>query len=69
MQIWIKIKVRIMLDNENFNAMLRIALEGSNEGVDDIISDVVPLWKNGTNYLFSMLIPLLIWISKYTECE
>ena len=30
--------------------MLRIALEGSDEGVDDIISDDVPLWKNDNKY-------------------
>jgi hypothetical protein len=30
--------------------MLQIALEGPNEGVDDIINDVVPLWKNGNKY-------------------
>ena len=32
--------------------MLRIALEGSDEGIDDIIIDVVPLWKNDSKYRF-----------------
>jgi hypothetical protein len=32
-----------MLGNKNLEAMLQIALEGPKEGVDDIISDVVPL--------------------------
>ena len=32
--------------------MLRIALEGPNEGVDDIINDVVPLWKNDNDHCF-----------------
>ena len=32
--------------------MLRIALEGPDEGIDDIISDVVPLWKNDSLYHF-----------------
>ena len=40
----------------NIKAMLQIALDGP----DDIISDVVPLWKNDSKYLFCMLIPLLI---------
>jgi hypothetical protein len=31
---------------------MQIALEGPNEGVDDIINDVVPLWKNGNIYHF-----------------
>ena len=30
--------------------MLQIALEGPNEGVDDMISDIVPLWKNDSLY-------------------
>ena len=32
--------------------MLRIALEGLDEGVDDIISDIVPLCKNDSKYRF-----------------
>jgi hypothetical protein len=40
--------------------MLRIALEGPDEGVDDIISDDFPPWKNDNKYHFCMLIPLLI---------
>jgi hypothetical protein len=47
-----KTKVRNMLGNKNLEAMLRIALEGPDEGLDDIISDVVPLWKNDYNYCF-----------------
>jgi hypothetical protein len=48
----IKTKVRNLLRNKNLKAMLQIALEGPDEGVDDIISDVVPLWKNESNYHF-----------------
>ena len=39
----IKTKVRNKLDGKNLEAMPRIALEGPDEGIDDIISDVVPL--------------------------
>jgi hypothetical protein len=53
----IKTKVGNMLGNKNIEAS---ALEGPYEGVDDIISDNVPLWKNDSNYHFYMLIPLLI---------
>ena len=56
----IKTKVRNMLGSKNLKAMLRIALEGPKEVVDDIISDVVPLWKNDSKDRFLMLIPLLI---------
>ena len=42
-QNFIKIRVRNRLGSKNLEAMLRIALEGPNEGIDDIISDVVPL--------------------------
>ena len=38
----IKTKVRNRLGTRNLDAMLRIALEGPDEGVDDIINDVVP---------------------------
>ena len=41
----IKTKVRSRLGSKNLDAMLRIALEGPNEGVDDIIGDAIPLWK------------------------
>ena len=37
--------------------MLRIALEGPNEGIDDIISDDVPLWKNDSKYHFQYVNP------------
>jgi hypothetical protein len=58
----IKTKVRNRSGNKNLEAMLRIALEGPDKGVDDIISDVVPLWKNDRLYRFCMLILLLVWI-------
>jgi hypothetical protein len=32
--------------------MLRIALEGPYEEVDDIIGDVIPLWKKDSKYRF-----------------
>ena len=54
------LKVRTMLGSKNLEAMLLIALEGPEEGVDDIISDVVSLWKNDSKNWFFMLIPLLI---------
>jgi len=41
-----------MLGNKNLEAMLRIALDGPYEGVDDIINDIVPLWKNDSKYCF-----------------
>ena len=39
----IKTKVRNRLGSRNLKAMLRIALEGPDEGVYDIINDDVPL--------------------------
>jgi hypothetical protein len=48
----IKIKVRNMLGIKNLEAMLRIALEGPDEGVGDIVNDDVPLWKTNSNYRF-----------------
>ena len=39
-----------MLGSKNLKAMLRIALEGPYEGIDGIISDNVPLWKNDNKY-------------------
>ena len=48
----IKTRVRNRLGNKNLKGMLRIALEGSNEGIDNIISDDVPLWKNDSEYCF-----------------
>ena len=41
----IKTKVRNKLGNKNLDAMLQIALEGPNEGLDDVIGDAIPLWK------------------------
>ena len=49
MQNLIKTKVRNSLGSKDFEAMLQIALEG---GLDDIISDDVPLWKNDNKYHF-----------------
>ena len=52
MQNLIKIKVRSTLGNKNLEAMLRIALEGPNEGVDDINNDIVPHWSSDRKYHF-----------------
>jgi hypothetical protein len=52
MQNLIKTNVRNRLGNKNLEAMLRIALEGPDECVDDIINNVVPLWKNDNEYRF-----------------
>ena len=52
----IKTKVRNRLGSKNLEAMLQIALEGPDEGVDDIINGVVPLWKNDNKYRFCILI-------------
>jgi hypothetical protein len=59
----IKTKVRNRLGSKNLNAMLRIALEGPDEEVDDIIGDAIPLWKKDRTYHFCMLIPLLFELS------
>jgi hypothetical protein len=48
----IKTKVRNRLDSKNLDAMLRIAFEGPNEEVDDIIGDTIPLWKKDSKYRF-----------------
>jgi hypothetical protein len=48
----IKTKVRNRLGNKNLDAMLRIALEGPDEEVDDIIGDAIPLWKKDSKYHF-----------------
>ena len=48
----IKTKVRNRLGSRNLDAMLRIALEGPDEEVDDIICDAIPLWKKDSKYRF-----------------
>ena len=48
----IKTKARNRLGSKNLNAMLQIALEGPDEGVHDIIGDVIPLWKKDSKYRF-----------------
>jgi len=40
------------LGSKNLDAMLRIALEGPDEEVDDIIDDAIPLWKKDSKYRF-----------------
>jgi hypothetical protein len=40
------------MGSKNLEAMLRIALEGPVEGVDGIINDDVPLWKNESKHHF-----------------
>jgi len=48
----IKTRVRNRLGSKNFEAMLRIALDGPNEHVGDIVCDVILLWKNDSKYGF-----------------
>ena len=48
----IKTKVRNRLGSKNLHAMLRIASEGPDEEVDDIICDAIPLWKKDSKYRF-----------------
>ena len=48
----IKTKVRNKLGSKNLDAMMRIALEGPDEGVDDIIGGAIPLWKKDSKYRF-----------------
>jgi len=49
----IKTKVRNRLGSRNLDAMLRIALEGPDEEVDDIIcDDAIPLWRKDSKYRF-----------------
>jgi hypothetical protein len=45
-------RVRNKLGSKNLDAMLRIALEGPDEEVDDIIGDAIPLWKKDSKYRF-----------------
>jgi len=40
------------LGNKNLEAMLQIALEGLDDEVDDVLCDVVFLWKNNSKYRF-----------------
>jgi len=40
------------LGNKNLEAMLRIALEGPDEHVGDLVCDAIPLWKNDSKYRF-----------------
>jgi hypothetical protein len=54
----IKTKVRNRLGSKNLNAMLRIALEGPDEEVDEIIGDA--FGRRTVSTVFCMLIPLLI---------
>jgi hypothetical protein len=54
----IKTKVRNRLGSKNLGAMLRIALEGPYEEVDDIIGEAIPLWKlyaNPSSYVQLLL--------------
>jgi hypothetical protein len=53
----IKTKVRNRLGSKNLDAMLRIALEGPDEEVDDIIGDAIPLWKEDSKYRFLYVNP------------
>jgi hypothetical protein len=53
----IKTKVRNRLGSKNLDAMLRIALEGPDEEVDDIIGDTIPLWKKDSTYRFLYVNP------------
>jgi hypothetical protein len=50
----IKTKVRNRLGSKNLDALLRIALEGPYEEVDDIIGDIdaISLWKKDSKYCF-----------------
>jgi hypothetical protein len=48
----IKTKVRNRLGSRNLHTMLRIALEGPDEEVDDMICDAIPLWKKDSKYRF-----------------
>ena len=59
----IKTRMRNILGSENLKAMLRIALEGPDEDFDNIIEEVIPLWKIVTKYRFVYANP-----SHYVSC-
>jgi hypothetical protein len=48
----IKTRVGNMWGSKNLEAMLWIALERPDEGIDGIISDIVPFWKNDSKCCF-----------------
>jgi hypothetical protein len=48
----IKTKIINKLGSKKLDAMMCIALEGLDEEVDDIIGDVIPLWKKDNKYRF-----------------
>ena len=51
--------MRNRLGSKNLEAMLRIALEGTDENFDNIIEEAIPLWKSGTKYRFLYANPSL----------
>jgi hypothetical protein len=46
-----------MITWNDLSGMMRIALEGPNEEVDDIIGDAIPLWKKDSLYRFLYVNP------------
>ena len=48
----IKTRVRNRLGSKHLEAMLRIALEGPDDEIDDVLCDAVLLWKNDSKYRF-----------------
>jgi hypothetical protein len=46
-----------MITWNDLSGMMRIALEGPNEEVDDIIGDAIPLWKKDSKYRFLYVNP------------
>ena len=49
--------MRNKLGSKNLEAMLRNALEGPDENFDNIIKEVIPLWKTRTKYWFLYVNP------------